>query len=213
MSDISIETLTVGQMAANCYLLRDIRTGSVIIVDPGEDASYVADHALRDGGKPMALWATHGHFDHIMAAHELSLTLGIPFFIHEKDRFLVARMSETASHFLGRTIVERPPAIGGFLAKNDARMLGKIHVHVMETPGHTPGSVCFYIKEAHALISGDTVFAGGALGRADFSYSDSKKLSESLSDILHLPDDTVIYPGHGEPTTVKNEKEYHTIHP
>lgn len=209
--DFSIETLSVGQMSTNCYLLRDALTRNTVIVDPGDDAEYIAQKALNDGGIPVAIWATHGHFDHILGAYELALALGVPFHIHKKDRFLVDRMSQTASHFLGRTIIESPPVIGGDLSAKRSLTVGHVSVQLLETPGHTPGSVCFYLKEAHTLLSGDTIFAGGAVGRVDFSYSDAQALSESLSMILHLPDNTAIYPGHGSQTTVKNEKEYHTI--
>ncbi len=210
-STITVETLPVGQMAANCYLLRNSATSDVLVIDPGEDASYIADHVIKDSSKPAMMWATHGHFDHILAGGELALLLDVGFFIHESDRFLVARMGEAAAHFLKRTVPEPPPAIGGTLTAGEHKIGEGFTIRVIETPGHTPGSVSFYLKKERILFTGDTLFAGGSVGRTDFSYSDKEELGQSIATLLSLPDDTIIYPGHGEPTTVKNEKEYHTI--
>lgn len=204
---LTIVRLPVGQMAANCYLVQDAEKDELLIIDPGEDANYIAEHVTKLGGKPLAIVATHGHFDHIMGARELQLTFGIPFYIHEKDEFLVARMKETAKFFLKRDIVEIPPSIDRFVQANDR--LGNLIV--MHTPGHTPGSIC--LAGAGVAFTGDTIFADGAVGRTDFSYSEKHALDASVSRILSLSDSTKLYSGHGEATTVQKEKKYHTIQP
>jgi glyoxylase-like metal-dependent hydrolase (beta-lactamase superfamily II) len=205
---MNITTLRVGQMAANCYLLTDEKTGETLIVDPGDDAEYIMDKIASGHGVPQAIVATHGHFDHIMAARALELAYTIPCLMRPEDEFLVARMDETAKHFLGIRAVDPPPdvqPIGFMLA------VGKSKIEVVYTPGHTPGSICLYSPKDKILLTGDTIFADGGVGRTDFSYSDPSKISASLKKILSYPADTALYPGHGEPTTVGTEKKLHRV--
>ena len=207
---MNITILPVGQMAANCYLVQDEPSGEILIIDPGEDANYIAEHILKLGGKPTAILATHGHFDHILGARELQLTFGIPFYIHASDTFLVARMQETAAHFLSRDIIEAPPVIDGILADKQKITIGSQSLTVVETPGHTPGSICFYSQKEQVLFVGDSIFAGGAVGRTDFSYSEPLKLAASIDYILSLPGGFRLLPGHGEETSVAKEKQFHS---
>jgi glyoxylase-like metal-dependent hydrolase (beta-lactamase superfamily II) len=178
-------------MATNCYI------AGGMIVDPGDDAEYIISHLTV---KPTMIVATHGHFDHIMAAYALQRAYNIPFYIHEDDIFLLGRMQSSAKHFLGLKEVDPPPV------PSKIKDLPFIH-----TPGHTPGSVCLYFKEDNVLFSGDTIFAGGAVGRTDFSYSDKTALTRSVQIILSLPQDTRILPGHGEQTTVREEMVHYNL--
>jgi hydroxyacylglutathione hydrolase len=209
--NFTIEILPVGQMAANCYIVMENISKELIVIDPGEDANYIADHVVATGGVPQSILATHGHFDHILGAHELQLTLGIPFYMNSADKFLALRLQETAKYFLKRDIVETPPVIDGDLVDKQVIVLGEEPLTVIETPGHTPGSICLYSESARTVFTGDTIFAGGAVGRTDFSYSEPLKLSVSMDQILTLPQDTYILSGHGDVTTVQREKEYHIL--
>jgi hydroxyacylglutathione hydrolase len=173
---MSIETLVVGQMATNCYIIDGI------IIDPGDDAEYIISH-LTD--KPTMIVATHGHFDHIMAAYALQTAFSIPFYIHDDDIFLLSRMQSSAKHFLGLMEIDPPPV------PSKIKNLPCIH-----SPGHTPGSICLQFNDI--LVVGDTVFADGAVGRSDFSYSDPHKLSASIKKIMSFPKGTRILPGHGK---------------
>jgi glyoxylase-like metal-dependent hydrolase (beta-lactamase superfamily II) len=184
-----METLVVGSMATNCYI------AGGMIVDPGDDAEYIISHLVT---KPTMIVATHGHFDHIMAAYALQLAYNIPFYIHEEDIFLLSRMQSSAKHFLGLKDVDPPPV------PSKIKDLPFIH-----TPGHTPGSMCVYFKKDKVLFSGDTIFAGGGVGRTDFSYSDKTALTRSILTILSLPPETKIFPGHGDETDVTHELQYH----
>lgn len=175
---MNIETLVVGQMATNCYIVDGI------IIDPGDDAEYIMSHCKT---KPTMIVATHGHFDHIMAAYALQLAYNIPFYIHKKDIFLLARMQSSAKHFLGLKDIDPPPY--------PSEMKDIMYIH---TPGHTPGSICLYFPKNNILFSGDTIFAGGAVGRTDHEYSDKAALSRSIQTILSLPPETKLFPGHGE---------------
>jgi hydroxyacylglutathione hydrolase len=206
---IQIKKLTVGQMQENCYVIADAKTHEAVIIDPGDDASYIVEHIQKEEMRPVAIIATHGHFDHIMAAFELQSIYGIPFCMNESDTFLLDRMSETAQHFLGHGVVSIPPKLTQMLGEGEKIHFGNHFLTVLLTPGHTPGSICLLLSDNQKIFAGDTIFAGGSVGRTDFSYSDSGKLRLSLERILALPADTVIYSGHGEETTVGQEKPYH----
>ena len=148
--------------------------------------------------------ATHGHFDHIMAANELQLAYNIPFIIHKSDEFLVKRMSNTAKHFIGENDALEPK-ISAYIDKT-IELKKEKWFEVIETPGHTPGSVCFYNKINNFLIAGDLIFEAGGVGRTDYQYGDSDILMRSIKDILKLPEATTIYSGHGSVFTIADFK-------
>ena len=197
-----IHTYSLGELQANCYLLEN--EGQAILIDPADDASFLLEEIQRKRLELVGLLGTHGHFDHCMAVGEIQMSINVPFSIHKEDQFLIDRLESTAEHFLGHKQIIIPP-------KNIINCSsGTIHVtrfaiNVIETPGHTPGGVCFYFPEEKAIFTGDTVFAG-AIGRTDLSYSNKKDLWNSLKKILELPEETTIYPGHGESTYVGQEK-------
>lgn len=186
-----IITLPVGQMAANCYIV-----GSVII-DPGDDAEYIMSHCREN---PTLIIATHGHFDHIMAAFAIQKTYNIPVYLHHNDEFLVKRMNESAKHFLGIT-TDPPPDI------TPVTRVSYGGLKVVHTPGHTPGSICLVSKGM--IFTGDTIFAGGGVGRTEHGYSSPEDLRTSITAILKYSAGTVMYPGHGEPSTVGKERAFH----
>lgn len=201
---LKILTFPLGQLQANCYFL--ILGKSCLIIDPADDASFILEEVQRRGLEITGLLATHGHFDHVMAAGEIQAALPhVPFYIHDKDEFLIRRLRETAKHFLGYEPHILPPH------RMTSLNIGKLKItdfelEVLHTPGHTPGSVCYHFPTANLIFTGDTLFAG-AIGRYDFSYSDKAMLKESLKKILALFPKTNVYPGHGEATTVENEKD------
>lgn len=201
---VDIRTLTVGTMATNCYLLTDAATLMTAVVDPGDDADYILNIISDHNLKPAMILATHGHFDHVLAAAQIQLTLNIPLLIHRKDTFLLERTEKSAEFFLGRTGFQDSwitPKPNGFLDK-ETISLGESKLAILETPGHTPGSVCYYLESEQSLLTGDVVFADGTVGRTDFSYSQPLDLAQSLQLILSLPEDTKIFPGHGPAATL-----------
>ncbi|OGG14858.1 hypothetical protein A2875_01255, partial [Candidatus Gottesmanbacteria bacterium RIFCSPHIGHO2_01_FULL_46_14] len=146
----------------------------------------------------VAIIATHGHSDHVTAAFEVQTALGVPFYMHAHDIFFLDRMKVPRS--------DPPPTVTKTLSDGDILPLGLV---VMHTPGHTPGSVTL-AGDGVAFV-GDLIFADGAVGRTDFSYSRPLDLAASVRKILSLPSQTILYCGHGEPTTVAKERVSHSI--
>lgn len=192
----------LGEMQANCYFL--IEGNNCLVIDPADEASFITEQLLRKKLNPLGLIATHGHFDHIMAAGEIQLSFGIPFHIFEEDLFLIERLNETARYFLGYEPNTIPPKNIKY-SKQGRKQILNFEFQIFHAPGHTPGSCCLYFKKENILFTGDTLFRNG-VGRYDFSYSDKKKLKESLGDLFVLPEETTVYPGHGEKTTIGKEK-------
>jgi hydroxyacylglutathione hydrolase len=202
----TVKKLVVGQMGVNCYLVIDQRSGEGLIIDPGDEADYISGEISKLNIRPVLIAATHGHFDHLLAASALQLIYAIPFCIHKDDAFLVARMRESAKYFLGHDVAELPPQITQILKPHEAIHIGDTTITIVHTPGHTPGGICLMEHAKHVIFVGDTIFAGGGVGRTDFSYSDRQKLQKSIRTILSFEDTTILYPGHGDETTVKKEK-------
>lgn len=202
---MEIERLVVGQLQTNCYLAWDKTTGEGVIIDPGDDAEYILNRIRDLEMKPLYVLATHGHFDHVLAIFELKTALKIPFLIHSKDIFLLKRVDKTADYFTG--IKDGfVPTVDKFIKENDVISFGKKEqLKVVETPGHSPGGVVF--ESRGVVFSGDTLFKQG-VGRTDFSYCSQADLISSIKNkLFKLPDKTIIYPGHGEETTIGQEKK------
>ncbi len=192
---MKIITLTVGQMATNCYLVCDEATSQCVIIDPGEDADFITTTILENKLIPQAALLTHGHYDHCLAVLDLKLNFNIPVYLHPNDLFLYNKAHLSAKHFSGLTS-PKLPKVEHFLSDKETIRIGNSHLQVIHTPGHTPGSVCFY--SLPILFTGDTLFAD-SLGRTDLSYSSKPDLTKSLqklSKICHLQTGTLIYPGH-----------------
>ena len=177
----------------------------MIIIDPGDDADYIINQINDSNKKPSKIVATHGHFDHLLAATEVVLAYDIPLLLHKDDEFLLKRLQSSAKHFIG-VETDPPPTVGGYLTEGEKIILGRYKFKIISTPGHTPGGVALYCKEAKTLFVGDTVFDNGGVGRTDFKYADSEELVKSIKILLKLPGDTVVYPGHGDKTTITEVK-------
>lgn len=200
LSRLGIESLTVGAMAENCYLVFDKKAKETVIIDPGDDADYIESVINDLKLRPLLIIATHGHFDHVMAVFELTLGYEIPFYMNRKDDFLLQRLSQTAERFLKVKAVS--PSIDKNLAEGDLIRVGRSIFSVIETPGHTPGSITLFNQKEKIAFVGDLIFKDGTVGRYDFNYSDKKDLKTSVAKIMALPADTTIYAGHGEEFTV-----------
>ena len=199
---LNVQRLPLGEMLANCYLISS--HAEVLIIDPADESDFISGLILKSSLQPKALIATHGHLDHILASEELKLSLKIPFYANKKDFFLISKMPKQAQKYLKTTAL--PVKIDQDLKDKDKIKLGDEILEVIEIPGHTPGSICLYSKSSKAAFVGDLVFKDGSVGRYDFGYSDKVELKKSVSKILKLPGDTIIYPGHGEAFLLKDTK-------
>ena len=188
-------TVQVGPYEVNCSILSD--GGRAWIVDPGQEAGRIADLLARKGLVPAAILLTHAHFDHIGAVPGLLAAFpGLPVFVGERD---VPMMPPDYPP------VKRPANLRAIPASEHAATLEGLDAEIVETPGHTPGGVCYYFPGERLLLSGDTLFAG-SVGRTDLPGGDMPTLVASLKRLAALPDDTLVIPGHGPHTTIGAEK-------
>lgn len=201
---MNVDIIPVGEIQANCCVAWG-QARQAIIMDPGADPDILVAF-LKDKCLTVAAYMmTHGHMDHICALADLHAAFPAPIGLHPADQ--VWAFSPLNQYPPFYPVPRRPPAIERDLADGQAWQDGGLAYRVMATPGHTPGSVCFYFPEEHILFTGDTLFAG-SVGRTDLPGGDSRTLHESLKKIAALPDNTVVYSGHGEPTDLKQEKEH-----
>lgn len=222
---MEIEQFSLGSLQTNCYLvyLSNSAKKEGVIIDPADEAHFIAEKVRSLNFNPKAIIATHGHFDHNLAAGELQLILNVPYLVNEKDFFLLKNLNQSATFFLKKNITKPLPQEIKFIKDGERIEFGKLSFKVIEIPGHTPGSICLYfqpslsdrtnlvknsssqIAPAPVVFSGDLLFKGGA-GRYDFSYSNKQEFNASVKKILNLPRQTVVYPGHGMETTIGEEK-------
>jgi len=201
------EVLVLGELQTNCYLLWDEESKEAVIIDAADDGVAISEEIEKRQLKPKYILATHGHFDHNLGALDLKLIYNIPFCASQKDWFLLERQQETAEHFLKMEIkVPNLNKIDIDLDNIEKLEIGEKIIKIIKTPGHTPGGLAFLADDL--LFSGDTIFAGGMRGQTSHHYSSTKDIYKSISEILNLPEDTEILPGHGEATTVAESKQF-----
>lgn len=205
---MEVVRFSLGQLQTNCYLF--IQGRNCLIIDPADEASFILEELQRRALQPLAMLATHGHFDHIMAAGEIQLSFHIPLYIFKEDAFLVKRLNKTAEYFLGYNPHILLPHIVKYL-KEEPFDIQNSTLQVIRTPGHTPGSCSWYAPQEKIVFTGDALFKG-SVGRYDFSYSNKNHLRASLRSLLSLPEETVVYAGHGEETTIQDEQKNNLLH-
>lgn len=201
---MTLVKVVVGYLGTNCYLVKNDETGEGFIIDPGYDDGKIKEAVNKLAMKPVAVLLTHGHFDHILAVDRMrELYEGISVYIGENETDIV----ETPELNCSVSIMRRPKATHADVTVSDNEILSiaGFDIETIHTPGHTKGSVCYYLKSQKALFSGDTLFAG-SVGRTDFPTGDGYVLIESIRNRLAtLPGDTAVYPGHGDSTTIEAE--------
>ncbi len=200
------EVLPVGMLQCNCSIFGDEQTREALVVDPGDETGRILQVLKRHGLTVKGIVITHAHIDHIGGAQKLKRATGAPVYMNPNDAEL-QKMMEVQAGWLG---IETPDAVeidspamdGGTL------VVGATEFHVLHTPGHTQGSISLWIPSESKLVAGDTLFRD-SIGRTDLPGGDSQQILRSIHEkLLPLPEETVVFPGHGESTTIGREKEF-----
>lgn len=209
MSELRVKTCVLGAVSTNCYIVYNCCTKEAVIVDPGDNAPYITNKCRELEVLPVAVLLTHGHFDHILAAQDLCRTFHIKNYACKAEDKVLADSGLNLSGTCG----SEQTSFHADVLLHDAQeltLLGTVW-KVLETPGHTEGSVCYYIPSEEMLLAGDTLFAE-SYGRTDLPTGSQAQLVSSIVDKLFvLPDDTMVYPGHGDTTTIGHEKQHNPV--
>lgn len=202
-----VEVIAIPGLITNCYILADEITREAMVIDPGGSPDDVLRRIDALDIAVKLIVNTHGHFDHIGANQAVSEAAGAPIAAH-KDDVPMYRMKGGA-HFFGLSFPDQAePTL--LLDDGEEISLGKEHFIVLHTPGHSPGSICLWNPTRGVVFDGDLVFRAG-IGRTDIPGGDTPALKKSIREkILTLPDETILYPGHGPQTTVAQERDFLT---
>lgn len=201
---LTVRGATVSPFQENSWVLKCEATGEAIFVDPGEEADRLAALAASMQAKPVAIWLTHAHIDHVGAVADLQDRFGIPTYMPEGDQPWLDALPMQAQMFHLKGI--RAPRIDGPVEDRQAIRFGAIEGVAIATPGHTPGGTCFYFAKEKVLVTGDTLFVG-SVGRTDFPMGSWDDLEKAIRERLFtLPDDVTFYAGHGEPGLLGQER-------
>ncbi len=203
---MKIETLVLGDVRTNCYLLINEETLETIVVDPADRADVIARKAVDEGLNLKAVFLTHGHGDHILAVSDLKRDFGLKVYASEAEKELLSDPEQNLSRALfGMAVTVKPDVL---LKDGQEFEEAGMKFRMLLTPGHTPGGCCYYQPEEKVLFSGDTLFSG-SIGRTDFPGGNLSTLVRSVKEkLLVLPEDVKVYPGHEEMTSIGQEKKY-----
>ncbi len=195
---MEIQSFTLTPFQTNCYVLKD--GGEALIIDPGEPSPFIVEHV--DGCRVAAIVNTHGHCDHCAGNAAVKNETDAQLLCHEADLPLIRGLQQQAAVF--GWACDPSPQPDGFLNEGDTLTIGGAQLRVLFAPGHSPGHIA--LAGDGFVIGGDVLFAG-SIGRTDLPGGSHEQLLETIRDrFLTLPDDTVVYPGHGPATTIGEER-------
>lgn len=208
MREIIVNNLVLGALGTNCWFLQNPENGSMLIVDPAASPDRITGQIRKMGGKPEAILLTHGHYDHMLAAEEVSGCFEIPVYAHEEEQEVLKDAQKNLSALWSTAYTMEADRT---VREGEVLLLAGFEIHVLHTPGHTKGSVCYYFPEQKVLLSGDTLFCE-SYGRYDFPTSSGRELAASVKRLLEeLPEDVIVCPGHNETTEIGHEKRYNPL--
>ena len=190
---LKIHTMALGMYQTNCYIIHEENAKTCCVIDPGYDAGRVLNQVRQLGLTVGAILLTHGHFDHVGAVRDIAADTGCRVFICPEDLSMPEMMTAGPLYYTDT------------YGEGDTLSLAGLTIHVIHTPGHTPGSVCLLTE--NAMFSGDTLFAGSC-GRVDLPGGDWSTILRSLKRLAAMQTDFDVYPGHAESTTLSREKRY-----
>lgn len=195
---MEIKRVVAGIYGANCYIIMDSKTKEALVLDPGGDVDDILNGITELGAKVKYIFLTHGHVDHTSGVEILKNLVKASIAINERDSELINK----GAHLYGPLLEGKEPEY--YLKEGDSFKIGDIEVTCIETPGHTPGGMSFIVEDS--VFTGDTLFYG-SIGRTDLEGGSQEIILKSIKEkLLTLPDDTIVYPGHGRQTTIGNEK-------
>lgn len=203
---MKIETMVLGDVRTNCYLLINEETKEALVVDPADRADAIVRKLIDEGLTLKAILLTHGHGDHILAVGALKKQFGVKVYAAKAEEALLSDTAQNLSKALfGIEVTVKPDVL---LEDGQEFEEAGIRLRMLHTPGHTLGGCCYYQAEEKILFSGDTLFCG-SVGRTDFPGGSLSQLVRSVKEkLLVLPEDVKVYPGHEEVTTIGHEKRY-----
>lgn len=201
---IKIYGIRVSVFMTNCYLVQNTETKEGFLIDPGDYAEKIIEVMKEKEVKLTAIYLTHGHLDHMMAAERIKAEYKVPVYCHEAELAVLADpIQNLTSRFLRNGYVFTD-AVG--LQDGAEFTAAGFHIRLLHTPGHTPGGCCYYLTENGILFSGDTLFYH-SIGNTEFPGGSMGTLSRSIRERLYtLPEKTIVYAGHGEETDIGTEK-------
>ena len=205
MQNLIVVTNVLGDLATNCYTVVNTATREAIIIDPAANAEFLLEMIKNQQYKLIKIFLTHGHFDHILGIEGIKKAYpDVPVVIGKNDEDILATPAANLSMmFSGNPVALKADQT---VNVNDVVEILGTKVKCIEVPGHTKGGMCFYFEENKMLFAGDTLFAG-SIGRSDFPTGDGEALVRNIKEkLLVLPEDTVVYPGHNNRTTIGREK-------
>jgi len=202
-----VKQYIAGPIDANNYLVADEKSKEAVLIDCSEHVQKILDDVKELGLKVKYILLTHGHFDHVMGVNSMKEALGAKVLINQKDEKQL-EMTQTILKTFG-IFVEKNPEYDKYIDKNTELKIGDIPIKIFETPGHTEGGLCYLIDGK--LFSGDTLFRN-YVGRTDLPGGNYAKLENSIKKVLYkLPEETEVFPGHNEMTTIGYEKKHNEI--
>lgn len=205
-NEIMVRGIVVGVFAENCWVVGNRRTGEAICIDPGDQPEEVLALAKDMGVTIKAIANSHAHIDHILGVRGVQAATGASFLLHQDDLDLLRNGWRGAAERFGIEEGQAPPDPSGFVAGGDDVAVAGLTLKAIATPGHTPGSVSYYADGL--LFSGDTLFHG-SIGRTDLPGGDFDEEMRSITnELLTLPEDTIVLPGHMQETTVAFERDH-----
>ena len=204
-----IKTFVKGPIDANNYLLIDEESNDAILIDCSDSDNFYIEEVKNEGVNLKYILLTHGHFDHILGCNAFSKAFGLDIYVGEQDFDQIKYAPDMIMNIGGIKIPE-VTSVNKTVKDGDVFKLGKIELKAISTPGHTEGGMC-YLSNDGKLFSGDTLF-NKSIGRTDFMGGSFAKIKHSVCDkLFKLPEDTIVYTGHGPKTTIGYEKQYNEI--
>jgi glyoxylase-like metal-dependent hydrolase (beta-lactamase superfamily II) len=199
-----LEMLTVGPFQENCYVVGDQESGVGAIIDPGDEAARIAMAVEKTGLDIGSIIVTHAHIDHVGAVATLTDEYSCPVLMHAEAEPMLEGLP-TQAMMMGVRF-GKLPTVDRYVGDDDVLEVGDLRLRSLYTPGHAPGHLAFYLQGEGLVLSGDALFAG-SVGRVDLPGGSMEVLMQSIEErLLTLPDETVVYPGHGPRTTIGNER-------